>query len=97
MSVHDTLLGYLYFENHFHLDADASKTQLNGTEFQVHGAIAYHSRRLTKYQEKYSTPEKKALSIVDMLKTHSSTLLGSKTHVNVDALNSLGNTNCLPG
>ena len=90
MLVHDALLLYPDFEKPLHLETDASKTQLGDVMHQDHGAIAYHSRRLTKYQENYSTPEKEALSIVDMIKTCSTTLLGNKTHVNADTLNLLG-------
>ena len=90
MLTHDTLLVYPDFDKPFHLDTDASKSQLGGIIYQDHGIIAYHSRRLTKYQENYSTPEKEALSIVDMLKTYSPTLMGNKIFVNTDSLNLLG-------
>ena len=88
--VHDTLLVYPDFSKPFHLDTDASQTQLGGIIYQDHGIIVYYSRRLTKYQENYSTPEKEALCIVNMLKTYSTTLLGTEIFVNTDALNLLG-------
>ena len=45
MLVHDALLVYPDFENPFHLDTDASKTQLGGVTCQDHGTIAYDFRR----------------------------------------------------
>ena len=68
----------------------ASKTQLGGMMHQDHGAIAYHSRRLTKYQEIYSTSIKEALSVVSIPKPCSTALLCNEIHANADALNSLG-------
>ena len=88
--LHDTLLVFPDFTKPFYIDADASNTQLGGIIYQDHGIIAYHSRRLTNYQEKYTTPEKEALSIVDILKTFSTTLLGNKIFINTDSLNLLG-------
>ena len=93
--LHDTLLVFPDFNKPFFIDADTSKTQLGGIIYQDHGIIAYHSWRLTKYQEKYSTPEKGALSIIDILKTFSSTLLGNKIYVNTDSLNLLGKNKLL--
>ena len=88
--LHDTLLVYPDFTKPFRLDTDASNTHLGGIICQDHGIITYHSCRLTKYQENYSTPEKEALCIVDMLKTFSTTLMGNEIHANTDALNLLG-------
>ena len=82
MLAHDALLVCTDFEKTFHLDSHASKTQLGGTMCQDHGTIVCHSCRLTKCQEDCSTPEKEALSMVDVLKTCSSALLG-KTQMQV--------------
>ena len=51
MLVHDTLLVYLDFGKYFHLDADASKTQVGNVMCQDHSAIACHSRRLIKHHK----------------------------------------------
>ena len=48
MLVHDALLVCPDFEKPFHLDSDASKSQLGGTTCQDHDMIACHSRRPTK-------------------------------------------------
>ena len=58
MLVHDASLFCTDFEKPFRLDTDTSKTQLGGMMHQDHGAIAYHSRKLTKNKENYPTPEK---------------------------------------
>ena len=58
MLVHDIFLVYPSFDKPFHLDADVSKTQLGGGICQDHVTIAHNSRRLTKHQENYYSPEK---------------------------------------
>ena len=40
-----------------------------------------------KYQENYSMPEEEALSIVNILKTYSTILIGNEIHTNKDTLN----------
>ena len=80
---------FYYFTKPFKLDTDASNIQLGGIIYQDHGIIAYHSWRLTKYQENYSTSEKKALCIIDMLKTFLTTLMDNEIHINIDVLNLL--------
>ena len=87
---YDTLLVYPDFSKPFYINDDASKSQLRGIIYQDRGIIAYHSFRLTKYQENNSTPEKEALNIVDVLKIHSSNLSGNKMHAHADSLNSSG-------
>ena len=58
MLAHDAFLVCPDFDKPFRLGADASKNQLGGIIYQDHGIIAYCFRRLTKYQENHSTPEK---------------------------------------
>ena len=63
-----TVLTFPDFTQPFHIHTDASDYQLGSVISQNNKPIAFYTRKLTSPQQKYTTGEKKLLSIVESFK-----------------------------
>ena len=76
MVAEQTLLRYPDPNKPFHIETDASDTQLGAVIKQDGYPIAFFSRKLTKAQRKYTTIEKELLSILEVLQEYQCYLWG---------------------
>ena len=83
----DVLLSYPDFTKKFIIHAYASKTQLGGIISQNDKPIAFYSRKLTGAQTRYTTTERKLLSIVETLKEFRTILIGQNIEIYTDHKN----------
>jgi hypothetical protein len=75
----EVLLLYLDFTKPFQMYTDASHLQLDAIITQSEKPIAYWSRKLNTAQTRYTTTERKLLSIVEALQEFRNVLLGRGT------------------
>jgi len=85
----ETILAYVDFSKPFHIYTDASDYQLGGVIMQDGKPLAFYTRKLNSAQAKYSTGEQELLSIVEILKTFETILLGQRIIIHTDHLNLL--------
>ena len=83
----ETLLAYPNFNEEFHIQTDASHTQLGAVISQNKKPIAFYSRKLSDAQTRYTTTERELLAIVETLKELRNILLGQRIRVFTDHLN----------
>jgi hypothetical protein len=83
----DVLLSYPDFSAPFEIHTDASKNQLGSVISQGGKPVAFYSRKLNPAQQRYTTTERKLLSIVETLKEFRNIILGQQVVVHTDHLN----------
>ena len=83
----EVLLAYQDFNAPFEIHTDASKPQIGAVVSQKGKPIASYSRKINSAQQKYTTPEKELLSIVETLKEFRNILLGHQITVYTDHKN----------
>ena len=82
-----TLLTYPDFSRPFDIHTDASDLQLGAVISQGGKPIAFYSRKLQSFQQRYTTIEKELLSVVETLKEFRNILLGQRINVYTDHKN----------
>ena len=80
----DTILAYPYFNKPFQIHTDASNHQLGVVIRQEGKPTAFHSRKLTETQKRFTVTEKEFLSIVKTLKGFCTVLLGQQFKIYTD-------------
>jgi len=85
----ETILAYADFSKTFHIHTDASDYQLGGVIMQDGRPLAFYTRKLNSAQMRYTTGEQELLSIVEILKTFETILLGQRIVVHTDHKNLL--------
>lgn len=85
----ETLLAFPDFSKPFHIYTDASDYQLGSVIMQDDKPLAFYSRKMTSYQQGYTTGEQELLSIVETLKEFRNILLGQDLIVHTDHKNIL--------
>ena len=83
----ETLLKYPDFNKSFVIHTDVSHTQLGKVISQDNRPIAFYSRKLNPAQTRYTTTERRLLSIVETLKDFRNILLGHEIIVHTDHKN----------
>jgi len=83
----ETLLAYPNSNKPFQIHTDASNCQLGAAASQEGKPIAFYSRKLNPAQTRYTTTERKLLSIVETLKEYRNMLLGQQIEVFTDHKN----------
>ena len=87
MIAEDVLLAYPDPNKLFVIETDASDYQLGAIGYQDNQPVFMWSRKLSKAQRNYSTPDKEAACIVEVLYTYRSMLFGSPIEIHTDHLN----------
>jgi RNase H-like domain found in reverse transcriptase len=81
------LLAYPDFSKPFDVYTDAGHSQLGAAICQNDKLIAFYSRKLNASQTRYTTTERKLLSIVETLKEFCNILLGHTIRIFTDHQN----------
>jgi hypothetical protein len=83
----EAMLAHPDFSKPFTIHMDASHHQLGGVISQDGKPMAFHSRKLTDVQTRYTTTECELLSIAETLKEYHNIMLGHKIEVYTDHKN----------
>jgi hypothetical protein len=80
----ETVVTFPDFTKEFEIHTDASKLQLGACISQGGKPVAFYPHKLQPAQTRYTTTERKLLSIVETLKQFRNILLGQKIKVHTD-------------
>jgi len=83
----EALLAFPQFDKPFHIYTDASDYQLGVVITQDGKPLAFHSRKMNKAQQNYTTGKQELLSIVETLKEFRNILLGQKAIIHTNHMN----------
>jgi len=83
----EVMLAYPNFNKKFEIYTDASTKQLGAVITQDNRPIAFYSKKLTKYQQRYTVTDLELLSIVMTLKEFRPILLGQEIIIYTDHKN----------
>ena len=87
MVAKDILLAYPDPNKLFVIETDASDKQLGAIILQDERPVAIWSRKLTSAQQKYPTPDKEAVCIIEVLQAYRPMLYGTNIEVRTDHIN----------
>jgi len=83
----EVLLSFPDYTQKFVLMPDASDRQLGAVLMQNGKPLAFFSKKLNKYQQKYTVGEKEMLGVVEALKEFRTMVLGYPIEVHTDHKN----------